>query len=70
MKTIATIARTIADTTDLGASEALTVATTYAIQMGVDCGVQEGGQAPHVELGDETAALIADAAQSGADLPF
>jgi len=37
---------TIADTYIVPYPEALTTATAYAIQLGVDTGTQEGGQAP------------------------
>jgi hypothetical protein len=62
--TIADIARQIADQHNLGHDEALTLATTYAIQCDVDCGVQEGGQAPGVEVADDVAEHILAAAAS------
>lgn len=64
MTTIADAARKISTELELEPDAALTLATTYAIQLGVDTGTQEGGQAPHVEISDTDAATIVDVARS------
>lgn len=47
--------------------EALTTATAYAIQLGVDTGVQEGGQAPGVMLTNADYRHIVAAFQAGSE---
>ncbi len=61
---IATAAQRIAFALDKYPTEgeALTLATTYAIQCGVDTGTQEGGQAPDVEIDADTFVAIVTAA--------
>lgn len=62
--TIATAAERIAYALDKypAEGEPLTLATTYAIQCGVDTGTQEGDQAPDVEIDADTFAAIVTAA--------
>ncbi len=48
-------------------NEALTTATAYAIQLGVDTGVQEGGQAPGVMLTNADYRHIVAAFQAGSE---
>lgn len=64
MTTIADAAHAISLGLGLEPDAALTLATTYAIQLGVDTGTQEGGQAPHVEISDTDAATIVEVAKS------
>lgn len=66
MQTLADVARTI--TTQLGTShdEALTLATTYAIQLDLPVPTQEGGQAPGYEVTDDDARIIVEAATEAA----
>jgi hypothetical protein len=66
MTTLNDVARTITDQHGMPHDEALTLATTYAIQLDVDCHVQEGGQAPNVEVDDETVEHILAATAAGA----
>ena len=54
MYTLATIAREIMGRFGTPYPEALTTVTAYAIQFDVDCGVPPGGQAPSVEVDDDT----------------
>lgn len=66
--TIATAADRIATILDITADEALTLATTYAIQLDVSTGTQEGGQAPGVEIDADTLDHIVNAATAAAEL--
>lgn len=54
MHTLATIAREIMGRYGTPYPEALTTVTAYAIQLDVDCGVQEGDQSPNTEVDDKT----------------
>lgn len=67
MTTIAATATRIADALNMDHDEALTLATTYAIQFGVQTRIQEGGQAPAVEISDGTADEIFSIAVTSAD---
>jgi hypothetical protein len=62
--TIATAAERISCALDMYPSEGkpLTIATTYAIQCGIDTGTQEGGQAPDVEIDGDTFVAVVSAA--------
>jgi hypothetical protein len=60
--TIGTAAERIAYALDMHPSEALALATTYAIQCDIDTGTQEGGQAPGVQLDADTFVAVVTAA--------
>jgi len=62
--TIATAAERIAYALDKypAEGEPLTLATTYAIQCGIDTGTQEGGQAPDIEIDADTFVAVVTAA--------
>ena len=66
--TIADLARELAAQHGDDYDEALRVVTTYAIQLGVETGVQAGGQAPAVELDAEQADHIYRAYEAGKSL--
>ncbi|MFE3229361.1 hypothetical protein [Nocardia sp. NPDC059228] len=59
--TIATVADSITDRTDMDLDAALTLATTYAAQCGYD--VPEGGQAPDAEISEDDAEFILESAR-------
>ncbi|MEV0357077.1 hypothetical protein AB0H71_13550 [Nocardia sp. NPDC050697] len=65
MTQIKDLADQIATDLDIDRDAALTIATTYAAQCGYD--VPEGGQAPDVEVSNEDAEFIAEAARRGAE---
>ncbi|MBD8056435.1 hypothetical protein ICV35_22545 [Rhodococcus ruber] len=63
MPTIADVAHQLADRLDIEYDAAVTLATTYAAQLG--CDTFEGGQDPDLEITDADAEHILSAAEAG-----
>lgn len=68
MSTIREIASEMADKYGDSMDEALRVVTSYANDLGVETGVQSGGQAPDVEIDPENADHIVRAYAEGHSL--